>query len=266
MPPRPSVTRLQRAVRQALTAAAEPARAPAMQAYMKSEMPYLGVPAVPLQAACRAVFSNYPFASAESWRADVLGLWRGAKYREERYAAIALSGHRKAKDFQTLDSLPMYAELIVSGAWWDYVDVLAAHRIGPLLAAYPSPMRRTMLAWSRSRDLWKRRTAILCQLGFKTSTDYELLFSCIEPSLASKQFFLRKAIGWALRQFARNDPNAVRKYVRDHASELSSLSRREALKHLSALDLKRQPSERAPRSARSFTVRRSIRKRRPVST
>ena len=234
MSPRPSVTPLQRALRRALAAAAEPSRAAAMQAYMKSEMAYLGVPAGPRQAACREVFSSYPFSSAESWRADVLGLWWGAKHREERYAAIALSGHRKAQAFQTLDSLAMYEELIVSGAWWDYVDELAAHRIGPLLAAYPSAMQREMLAWSRSSDLWKRRTAILCQLAFKADTDAKFLYACIEPSLSSKEFFLRKAIGWALRQFARCDPSAVRKYVREHAGELSSLSQREALKHLSA--------------------------------
>jgi 3-methyladenine DNA glycosylase AlkD len=225
---------LQRSVRQALRVLAEPARAPAMQAYMKSEMPYLGVSAARVKAACRSVFAEYPFESAELWQADVLLLWRGAKHREERYAAVALSGHRNARPFQTLATLPMYEELIVTGAWWDYVDELAGHRIGPLLAAYPVPMRKKMIAWSRSPDLWKRRTSIICQMFFREATDQTLLFSCIEPSLSSKEFFLRKAIGWALRQLAKHDPNAVRRYVREHTAELSPLSRREALKHLSA--------------------------------
>jgi len=225
---------LQQTVREALLALAEPARAPAMQAYMKSEMPFLGVSAARVKAACRSAFAGYPFESAEIWRADVLSLWRGAKHREERYAAVALSGHRNARPFQTLATLPLYEELIVTGAWWDYVDELAEHRIGPLLAAYPVPMRKKMLVWSRSPDLWKRRTSIICQMFFGKATDQPLLFSCIQPSLSSKEFFLRKAIGWALRQLAKHDPKAVRRYVQEHATELSPLSRREALKHLSA--------------------------------
>ena len=175
---RASRSALQRRVRQALQALADPTRAPAMQAYMKSDMPFLGVSAPRVKAACRAAFAAYPFASADTWRADVLSLWRGAKYREERYAAIALSGQRKARAFQTLAALPMYEELIVTGAWWDVVDELAEHRIGPLLAAYPGPMRKTMRAWSRSPDLWKRRTSIICQMFFREATDLTLLFDC----------------------------------------------------------------------------------------
>ncbi len=224
---------LQRTVREALSALAEPARAPAMQAYMKSELPYLGVSAARVKLACRAAFASYPFESAAAWRADVLFLWRGAQHREERYAAIALSGQRKAAAFQDLAALPMYEELIVTGAWWDYVDELAEHRIGPLLAAYPRPMRKTLLNWSRSADLWKRRTSIICQMFFREATDLTLLFSCIEPSLSSREFFLRKAIGWALRQVAKHDPKAVLRYVKEHSAELSPLSKREALKHLS---------------------------------
>lgn len=219
-------------IRAALAAVSEPARAPQMQAYMKSEMPYLGVTAPKLRRAVRDVFATYPFESATAWRADVLALWRSADVREERYAAIQLSGHRKAKAFQTLEALPMYEEMIVSGAWWDYVDEIAANRIGPLLAAYPKPMTKTMRAWSTSEDLWKRRTSILCQLAFKDTIDLELLYACIAPSMSSKEFFLRKAIGWALRQHARQDPAEVARYVAVHADELSGLSRREALKHV----------------------------------
>jgi 3-methyladenine DNA glycosylase AlkD len=123
-------------------------------------------------------------------------------------------------------------ELIVTGAWWDYVDDIAAHRVGPILAREPTLMKRKMLSWSRSDNLWKRRTAILCQLGLKAQTDRGLLYACIEPSLPSPEFFLQKAIGWALRQYARTDPAAVRIYVRSRGERLSSLSRREALKHL----------------------------------
>ena len=90
-----------------------------------------------------------------------------------------------------------------------------------------------MLAWSRDRDMWKRRTSIICQLRFKADTDLELLTACIEPSLDSKEFFLRKAIGWALRQYAWVDPDWVVAVRFCHASQLSPLSRREALKNVS---------------------------------
>jgi 3-methyladenine DNA glycosylase AlkD len=224
---------LLRTVRAALLEVAEPARAPAMQAYMKSTMPYLGVPAPKLKAVCREVFASYPFADAGAWRDDVLGVWRAAKHREERYAAIRLSAHRKAKAFQTLDTLPMYEEMIATGAWWDYVDEIAANQIGGLLEAHPREMKRTMLAWSRSDDMWKRRTSIICQLRFGEATDTKLLYACIEQSLASKEFFLRKAIGWSLRQLAKHAPDEVARYVEEHDAELSGLSKREALKHIS---------------------------------
>ena len=93
-------------------------------------------------------------------------------------------------------------------------------------------MRKAMLAWSTDADLWKRRSAILCQIRAKDKTDLELLYACIEPSLDSKDFFLRKAIGWALRQYAWTDPEEVRRYVAGHADRLSGLSRREALKNI----------------------------------
>jgi len=212
---------------------AEPARAAGAQAYMKSAMPFLGVPAVPLRAACRRLFSTLPLPSAAAWRRQVLGLWRGARYREERYAALELTGVRAAGSFQDLDALPMYEEMIVSGAWWDYVDYLAKNRVGTLLRRFPRPMRKAMLAWSRDDDVWKRRTSILCQLAFKEDTDLDLLYACIAPSLASREFFLRKAIGWALRQYAWTDPREVKRYVRENGHRLSGLSRREALKNVS---------------------------------
>jgi 3-methyladenine DNA glycosylase AlkD len=219
----------------ALRRAADPSRAAAMQAYMKSEMPYLGVTAPKVKGVCREVLASYPFLDALTWRSDVLSIWRGAEHREERYAAISLGGHPKAQSFQTLDALPMYEEMIVTGAWWDYVDDLAEHRVGPLLLAYPREMRKILLAWSRSPDMWKRRTSIICQMHFRAEVDRKLLYACIQPSLSSKEFFLRKAIGWALRQLAWYDLDEVVRYVAEHESELSPLSKREALKHAARL-------------------------------
>ena len=122
--------------------------------------------------------------------------------------------------------------MIVSGAWWDYVDDIASHRIGGLLTLYPETIRATMLAWSRDANLWKRRTAILSQLSFKAATDEWLLFACIAPNMGDRDFFIRKAIGWALRVYSKTAPDVVRRYVREHEAELSPLSRREALKYM----------------------------------
>jgi len=223
------------AIRQELKRRADSQKAPQMRAYMKSAMPYLGVQTPRLRQACRLVFHAHQLASFDDWRDTVLALWHGAHFREERYAALMLTGERGYRDYQTLDALSLYEELIVTGAWWDYVDLLASQRIGPLLKRYPGQMKRRMRAWSRSRDLWKRRTAILCQLSFKADTDVALLYDCIEPNLADREFFIRKALGWALRQHAWTDAKEIQRYVAKNKSRLSTLSVREALKNVGAI-------------------------------
>lgn len=222
--------RLCRALDRSLRAAADPSRAPAMQAYMKSAMPYLGVPAGPLRVACRESIAAHPLASAEEWRAAILALWRAATHREQRYAAIELCRAPRYRSFRSLEMLPVYEEMIVSGAWWDYVDVVAVHLVGDLLRRHPVPLKRTLRQWSRCGDLWKRRSAILAQLSFKADTDLDLLYECIERAVGAPDFFLRKAIGWALREYSKTDAREVKRYVAANAATLSPLSRREALK------------------------------------
>ena len=124
-------------LRRALHQACDPNRAPAMQAYMKSAMPYHGVPTPLLRKVCKSVFADVQFASAARWQAQVLEIWRNARFREERYAALSLAGDKRAQPFQTLSAIKMYEELIVTGAWWDYVDDIASHRIGPILRDIP---------------------------------------------------------------------------------------------------------------------------------
>jgi 3-methyladenine DNA glycosylase AlkD len=199
---------------------------------MKSAMPFHGVGAVPLRAACRRLFAPLDLPDAVAFRGEVLGIFRGAVYREEMYAAVELARLKRAAPLRDLAFLPVCEEMVVTGAWWDVVDAVAPHLLGELLRKEPRAMRREMLVWARCDDLWKRRSAILCQLGFRERTDVALLHACIEPSLESKEFFLRKAIGWALRQHARTDPDGVRRYVAENADRLSGLSRREATKHL----------------------------------
>lgn len=228
--PRP--TRLLLALRRELSVLGDPERARGAQAYMKSAMPFHGVGAVPLRAVCRELFAPLALPDAAALRSEVLGLFRGAKYREEIYAAVELARLKRAAPLRDLAFLPVCEELVVSGAWWDVVDPVASHLLGELLRKEPEAVGREMLAWARCDDLWKRRAAILCQLGFGKGTDPALLHACLEPALDSKEFFLRKAIGWALRQHARTDPDEVRRYVAANAGRLSGLSRREATKHL----------------------------------
>jgi 3-methyladenine DNA glycosylase AlkD len=226
------VSQLSDVLRRRLRAAAEPAKAAAMQAYMKSAMPCLGVQAKPLRAVCRDVFADIAFAASEDWQRAVLEIWRGAEYREERYAAIELVNHRSAREFLRLDAVVMLREMIIDGAWWDVVDALAGGPLSRILENDREAMATMLREWARSDNLWLRRSAIICQLPAKERTDLTLLYDCIEPSLASREFFLRKAIGWALRQYARTDPAEVARYAAVNAARLSPLSRREATKHL----------------------------------
>jgi 3-methyladenine DNA glycosylase AlkD len=224
--------RLARTIRRDLAEAADPVKAPQMQAYMKSAMPYRGVSAPALKRLCRNAFRAYPLDTAAAWSGVVLELWREATFREERYAAVLLTQARAYREFLTFSSVSMLEEMIVTGAWWDVVDTLAGDNLGELLRAEPRRMKPLMRRWARCPDMWKRRSAILCQLKFKRDTDLQLLYDCIEPNLPHKDFFIRKAIGWALRQYAWTDPKEVRRYVKGNKDRLSPLSVREALKNI----------------------------------
>lgn len=230
--PNQASRRLIRSLRVALRTAADPKKAPGMQRYMKSRMPYLGVQALQLRKVVKAVIAEHPLSSFEDWRDTILEIWRQARYREERYAAIELAGYRHYRQFRTLEALPIYEEVITAGAWWDYVDSIATHQLGELLRHYPADMAPLLRNWAADDDIWKRRSAILAQLNFKGETDLNLLYDCIRPSLSASEFFLRKGIGWALRQYARTNPREVLRFVRQHESQLSPLTKREALKHV----------------------------------
>lgn len=221
---------LVRAVQDGLAEIADQAKAPEMQRYMKSEMPFRGVPKPERAGLVRRLFAAHPLSDVDTWTATVLELWRGARFREERYVALDLTAAGD-RSWQQPSLLALYEELVVTGAWWDFVDEVANRRVGPLLRAYPAELTPAMRSWSRDPDPWKRRTSIICQLGSKADTDVELLTECIEANIADPDFFLRKAIGWSLRQFAKSEPGWVRTFVDTHP-ELSPLSRREATKHL----------------------------------
>ena len=218
-------------IRQALSVNADPAKAEGMKRYMKSAMPYRGVQTPLLRRLCRDLFRSHPIEAKALWQDAVLDLWRNAGYREERYAALELAGSKRYEPFRTLDTFALWEELVVTGAWWDYVDGIASHRLCQLLEKYPAEMSQAMRAWSRDPDKWKRRSAIICQLNRKSDTDLTLLFDCIDPNLSDPDFIIRKGIGWALRSLAWTDLETVETYISRNRDRISPLSRREALKN-----------------------------------
>ena len=221
-----------RAVRDRLWLVREPGRAAGQQRYMKSSMPFMGVRVPVMRKTARAVFDRHPPAGAVQWRATIRALWREARYREERYAAVELALHRPFLRWLTVESVPLLEALIVDGAWWDYVDRIAPAGLGHVLSAEPEPMGVTMRGWAGDENIWRRRAALLCQLGLKDGTDLVLLYDCIEACMGHRAFFVQKAMGWALRDYARTDPGEVRRFVAANGSRLPKLTRREATKHL----------------------------------
>ncbi len=213
-----------------LSEAGDPERAVGQQRYMKSELPFHGVRVPEVRRLTRVVAKAHPLPNAVAWEEVVLDIWRSATHREQRYGAVELANVRTYRKWLRPDCLPMLEEMIVTGAWWDYVDQLAGKHVGHLLTTYPEAIRPVLLEWSEDPDIWKRRTAILAQLRFKAAADPELLFTVIEPSLGEQEFFLRKAIGWALREYSKTCPDVVSSYVDTNHDRLSPLSRREALK------------------------------------
>lgn len=227
------------AIRRTLAEHADPVRAAGQRAYMKSPLPYYGLTTPTLRVALRPLLAE-PLPSRDVWVDTIRALWDGATRREEWYAAIALARHRSYAAWRDAGAMALWRHLLVTGAWWDVVDEIAIHLVGPTLRADPAGAAPLIRCWAQEDDLWLRRTSIICQNGGRGATDIALLTEAVEanlePRLAGtpyeRELFLRKAIGWALREHARTDPDWVRAFVADHESGLSGLSRREALKHL----------------------------------
>lgn len=214
-----------------LRAETNPERARQQQAYMKSEIPYFGLSVPRCRRIAHEVLRDHPPQNSNLWVTSILLLWREATHREERYVAIELFLHKKFAHWLVPGQLPVLEEMVVTGAWWDYVDSLAARGMGTMLVNDRVQTKRILFKWAKDQNFWKRRVAILAQLKSKTNTDVDLLSKCIKPSIGHSEFFLRKGIGWALREYSKTDPDWVKEFVEKHP-ELSNLSRREALKHL----------------------------------
>ena len=228
---------LARLLRASFAAHADAARAPAMQAYMKSAMPYHGI-ATPLRrqltaAAVRA----HPLPDTATLADAMRTLWRGARHREERYAALELARTGALARLFHLSLLPVYEEMIVSGAWWDYCDDISGTALARLLREEPRTMKPLLRRWARGGDMWLRRAALLCQRRSKQGFDAVLFYDCILPSIGNGrfagEFFIRKGIGWALRERSYDAPDEVKAFLREYGAQLSPLTRREAMKVIS---------------------------------
>ena len=147
---------------------------------MKSELPYRGNAAPELKALLRPLLASYRARRPDGGEATVRTLWDEATHREERYAAIALARHRRARPWLDPESVPLCRHLIVTGAWWDLVDEIAQHLVRPALVAHREAMTPVLWAWATDDDLWVRRTAVICQVGLRADTDLDLLAHAID--------------------------------------------------------------------------------------
>jgi 3-methyladenine DNA glycosylase AlkD len=208
--------------------AADPERVGAMRAYLRDQFPFLGIPTPRRRALSREVLAGQPRPGEDDLRAVALGCWALPEREYQYFAVDWLTRHASV-------CLPGFLDiartLVTELSWWDTVDGLASHVVGTIVVAHPATVS-TMDSWVGAENLWLVRTALLHQLTYKERTDAVRLFRYCLAQAGHRDFFIRKAIGWALRQYAYTDPEAVRDFVTRHRARLSPLSVREASKHL----------------------------------
>ncbi len=213
-------------LRRDLEAVADPTSAPAMAAYMKHRFEFMGITSAKRRLATKPTMARARRASGDELTAFARDCWNEPEREFQYVGADALNANVARLESRHLDELE---ELITTRSWWDTVDGLAAWSVGGLVRA-DHTLVTAMDRWIGGDDIWLARSAILHQLRWGADTDADRLFEYSLRRAGDTEFFIRKAIGWALRQYARTDPDAVRAFVERH--EFSGLTRREALKHL----------------------------------
>jgi 3-methyladenine DNA glycosylase AlkD len=218
------------AIEAALRPLANAARAAEMSAYLQNQFRFLGL-AAPVRRAALKALPTQPFTTEEALLTSARLLW-SKEAREYRYTAIDLL--RKQHQLLTLQSLPTLQGLLLDGPWWETVDGLSPV-VGLVLRgarATADDPQTAMDAWLVHPTFWVRRCAMLHQLGWRLDTDSQRLQHYALQLAAEKEFFIRKAIGWALRDYARWNPELVRAFIARQGDQLSALTLREASKHL----------------------------------
>ena len=198
-----------------------------MSAYMRNQFPFLGVPAPGRTAVLRAFLGEYGAPPIEELEGVVRALWAMPE-REYQYVGADLL--RRLKRELGPEHVPLLAFTIRTRPWWDTVDTLAAHPVAAVFARYTQTKNETVADWRKNPGIWLRRTTLIFQLLYKERTDADLLFSLIEQNREDGEFFIQKAIGWALRQYSKTDERAVTEFVA--STSLSALAEREALQWL----------------------------------
>jgi 3-methyladenine DNA glycosylase AlkD len=215
------------ALKEAFVKEADAERAPKMAAYMKNNFSFIGLSA-PVRRKIQSIyFKNSQDFLKRDWRSVVELLWR-ENSREFQYTAIDLMV--KYKRNLEISDIQLLEKLIIQKSWWDSVDLLAGHLVGIYFQKYPDTKQVTIQRWDASGNLWLLRSVLIFQLKYKAETDSELLFKYCVKYAENKNFFIRKAIGWALRELAKTSPESVFLFVNE--TNLAELSKREALKHL----------------------------------
>ncbi len=208
---------------------ADPAKAAPMAAYMKTDMPFYGVQKPARAKLEKRMLREFHAETRRDYERAVISLWK-LSHREEKYLAIHFAaGH---PEFIDANSIELYERLIREGAWWDFVDGIATALVGVALRKEPEKLWPLMDLWIEDEDFWIRRSAILCQLGWKGDTDHRRLFDYCLRRADETEFFIRKAIGWALRDYSYAEPQRVKAFLLKHRGRLSGLSYREGAKAL----------------------------------
>ena len=206
---------------------ADAASAEPMKQYMRNQFDFYGLKAPLRRSLQRSVLQAHPIQQPDELQQIALALYEKDE-REYHYAAVdLLYVKRKLLDGQVV---PLLSQLITTKSWWDTVDGLAAKVVGHVFRAYPRLQTEVVSNWRQSSDIWLRRSCLLHQLHYKSETNLSLLTSLIKEQATSEEFFIQKAIGWALRQYSYTDAAFVRSFVEE--TPLSALSRKEALKAL----------------------------------
>ena len=198
-----------------------------MTAYMKGHFEYYGVKSVLRKELMASVITNREKPKkSEGYKLANL-LWSD-KHRELQYVAMEILAWYK-KETEEKD-IQLMEELLTTKSWWDTVDFVAAHLVGNYFSLHPNKRDSICKKWSNSNNMWLQRSVILSQLKYKDKTDSEFLFHYCKKHKEDKEFFIRKAIGWALREYSKTNPKAVECFVKN--TNLSNLSVKEATKYL----------------------------------
>lgn len=198
-----------------------------MEKYMKNHFLYLGIKTPERRQIFHTIIKENELPSLELMQQEVWALFE-LDEREYQYVAIELLA--KFKKQLTIDDLAFCKKLIEKKSWWDSVDGIAPGIVGDIVKMNRAKGEAVMVEWAKSTNMWTNRASILHQLKYKEDTNEDLLFATIIRHAASKEFFIQKAIGWVLREYAKTNPEVVRQFV--HNNELAALSKREALKHI----------------------------------